>query len=135
VTVVSSVDTDGDGCADAQELGPNHALGGERDLNSPWDFYSVPVPALRIDPTGTRDSGIGVTTDVVALLKYAGLTSASADYTADIDGNDVLDGLQYDRITSSNPAMPWRSGPPDGGIGVTTDVVAMLTQTGTTCNP
>jgi hypothetical protein len=71
----------------------------------------------------------------VALLKYAGLTYADADYKADNDGNGVWDGLQYDRSTSTTPGMPWRSGPPDYGIGVTTDVVAMLAQAGSSCVP
>jgi hypothetical protein len=52
---------------------------------------------------------------------------------ADYDGNGVADGVQYDRTRSANPAEPWRSGPPDDGIGVTGDVVAMLAQVGHDC--
>jgi hypothetical protein len=123
----------GDACVDSKEPGPSHTTGGQRDPTSPWDFYSVPVPALRLNPTGTRDNGIGVTTDVVALLAYSGKTSGSPDYIADFDGNGVQDGLQYDRSPSTTAGQPWRSGPPDGGIGITTDVVAMLAQSGDVC--
>ena len=38
-----STDTDGDGCTDQQELRPNPSLGGQRDPNSFWDFFDVPV--------------------------------------------------------------------------------------------
>jgi hypothetical protein len=133
-TVDATLDTDADGCANVKELGPDHVLGGQRDPSDPWDFYSVPVPPLRVNPAGTRDSGIGVTTDVVALLSYTGLTSSSADYVADYDVNGQADGLQYDRSPSTTPGQPWRSGPADGGIGVTTDVLAMLAQSGDVCN-
>ena len=126
-------DTDGDGCGEAKERGSNHVAGGQRDPLNPNDFYDVPSPALRINPAGMRDGGIGITTDIVALLKYAGLTSTSADYAADHDANGVADGLQYDRSPSTTMGMPWRSGAPDGGIGITTDVVAMLAQVGNTC--
>ena len=126
-------DTDGDNCNDMKELGPSHFVGGERNPLVPWDFDDVPTPALRINPLGMRDGGIGITTDIVALLKYVGLTSGSADYIADYDGNGQMDGLQYDRALSTTLGMPWRSNGPDGGIGITTDVVAMLAQVGNTC--
>jgi hypothetical protein len=77
----------------------------------------------------------GITTDVQALLKYAGAKDTGSDprYNVDLDGNTIEDGLEYDRTTSSHPGQPWRSGPPDGGIGITTDVIAMLAQAGHSC--
>ncbi len=126
-------DTDGDGCGDVTEIGDSPSLGGDRDPADQYDFYDVPTPALRLNPSGARDSGIGVTSDVVALLAYAGLYAGQPDYDADYDVNGVADGLQYDRSPSATPGKPWRSGPPDGGIGVTTDVVAMLAQAGHSC--
>jgi hypothetical protein len=127
-------DSDGDACRDSRENGPDFIHGGQRDMWDPWDFYDVPAPALRLGFTGQKqDSGIGVTTDVVALLKYAGLTSDKPDYIADNDGDGTQDGIQYDRSLVDNSPTPWRSGPPDGGIGVTTDVVAMLRQSGNFC--
>jgi hypothetical protein len=136
-------DTDSDRCADSEELGSNPALGGQRDPLDKWDFYDVPVPAVYTvcsspgvcSPLPTKDRAIGISTDVVALLKYAGARNTGSDprYNVDLDGNTVLDGLEYDRTTSSYPGQPWRSGPPDGGIGITTDVIAMLAQAGHSC--
>jgi hypothetical protein len=77
-----------------------------------------------------------ITTDVQALLKYAGAkdTGSNPRYNVDLDGNTVLDGLEYDRTPSAYPDQPWRSGPPDGTAGgITTDVTAMLKQAGHSC--
>ncbi len=132
----SLVDTDGDGCSDGEETGIFPSSGGDRAGASPWDFYDVPAPALRDNPAGTRDKGIGVTTDVTALLRYAGITFTHPDYQADRDGNGQQDGLQYDRSLSTTPGKPWRSGPPDGGIGITTDYAAAMNhQIAHTCVP
>jgi hypothetical protein len=127
-------DTDGDGCADSEEL----AFSPPRDPLDEWDFYDVPRPAIYTvcsspgvcNPVPTRDRGIGITTDVVALLKYAGAKDTGSDprYNVDLDANTVLDGVEYDRSNAS----PW-SGPPDGGIGITTDVAAILKQVGHSC--
>ena len=127
-------DSDGDACGDSMKIRSSHVAGGERDPNDKWDFYDVPVPALLLGYSGQmRDRGIGVTTDVIALLHYTGKTSGDPDYIANRDGNGVEDGLQYDRRLSTTPGQPWRSSAPDGGIGVTTDVIAMLAQAGNTC--
>lgn len=125
-------DTDGDGCSDGRELLYPHTLGGERDPLNPWDFFDVPFAALRVDSAGIRDGGIGVTSDVIALLAYTGVNVGSPDYESDYDGNGVRDGLQYDRSLNVYPES-WRSGPPDGGIGITTDVIALLAQVGDSC--
>ncbi len=37
----NAVDTDGDGCADSEELGTVNYAGGLRDPLNPWDFYDV----------------------------------------------------------------------------------------------
>ncbi len=127
------MDSDGDGCPDSKEQGSDPGSGGDRNPLDGWDFYDVPAPALRLNPFGTRDGGIGVTTDVVALLAYSGLAAGHPDYDGDYDADGVADGLQYDRSPSADWSRPWQSGPPDGGIGVTTDVVAMLAQAGHSC--
>jgi hypothetical protein len=128
-------DSDGDGCTDAEELGPDKALGGQRDPLNPWDFYDVPYPShTSSGGAGTKDQDIGITTDVIALLDYAGAVNTGSDprYNVDLDGNTVMDGIEYDR-TDRNPT-PW-SGVPDGGIGITTDIVAILAQSGHRCAP
>ena len=127
-------DSDGDGCKDSDENGSTYVKGGQRDMWSPWDFYDVPAPALLTGYTGQkRDGGIGVTTDVLALLKYTGYLSGTTQYDQDLNGNGIADGLEYDRSLSTVAGQAWRSGPPDGGIGVTSDVVAMLAQSGNFC--
>src|SRR5206468_1945912 len=45
-TIDPTLDSDGDGCPDARELGPDWHTGGQRDPMDQWDFYDVPVPAL-----------------------------------------------------------------------------------------
>ncbi|HEX5480011.1 MAG TPA: flexitail domain-containing putative surface protein, partial [Dehalococcoidia bacterium] len=128
-------DSDGDGCGDGAELGSDRGDGGRRDPTNGWDFYDVPTPALSRGYSGQgRDGGIGVTTDVLALLAYSGRNASQPEYVADYDGSGVEDGLQYDRSLSTTPGEPWRSGPPDGAIGATSDVVAMLAQTGSKCS-
>jgi len=137
------LDSDGDGCTDGEELGPDPILGGQRDPLNHWDFYDVPVPAIHTvcrspgvcDPVPTKDGAIGITTDAVALLLYAGALNKGNDprYNVDLDGNTIEDGLEYDRTTSAYLDQPWRSGPPDGGIGITMDVVAILKQVGHSC--
>ncbi len=132
VAVVPPADRDGDKCSSAAELARVPKTG---DPDDPFDFYSVPAPALRdyvSGPIPVADSGIGVTTDVVALLKYAGKGPGNVDYDKDVDGNGVPDGFQYDRSNYSKYGGNW-PGPHDGGIGVTTDIVAMLAQSGFTC--
>ncbi|HEX5480364.1 MAG TPA: flexitail domain-containing putative surface protein [Dehalococcoidia bacterium] len=128
-------DTDGDGCGDGREVGSDHRLGGQRDPNNPYDFYDVPAPALLNGYTGQKpDGAVGVNSDVLAVLAYVGIPSNDPRYTQDLDGNGVSDGLQYDRTLSADPNQPWRSGPPDGGIGINSDVLAVLAQSGNTCS-
>ncbi len=122
-----TADSDGDGCADMRE----QDLG--TDPMNPWDFYSVPAPALRRNPSGTADNGIGSTTDVPALLAYSGFHAGLLDYDLDYDNNGVADGFQYDRSRVMTPGGTWGLGPPDGAITVTTEVVELLRRVGDTC--
>jgi hypothetical protein len=43
--VQPGADSDGDGCDDEREVGPNPALGGGRDPNNVWDFFDTPNDA------------------------------------------------------------------------------------------
>mgnify|MGYP001600294194 CR=1 FL=1 len=53
-------DTDGDGCADGEELGPDHKFGGERNPLDFWDFFDV-----------TGDQAIDLS-DALDILSYFG---------------------------------------------------------------
>ncbi len=61
----SPVDSDGDGCADIEELGADAALGGQRDPANAWDFYDVngtqKIDATDIGNVRFRFNGTGPT--------------------------------------------------------------------------
>jgi len=109
----------GDGCLDDKEP----LLVPPTDPAIPWDFYSVPVPAL-IAPSPpapspaerSRDSVVGPG-DAQAVFAYfkAGAKTGSLAYEQDLNGNDVKDGIEYDRSVLG-PAL---SGPPDGIVSAT----------------
>lgn len=122
-------DADGDKCSDGDEV--KRAKPG--DPLDPWDFYSVPAPALTVNSASVADEGIGISTDVVALLAYSGASAGTTLYDQDLDGNGIPDGLQYDRSKITQYGGDWPA-EPDGGIGITTDVLAMLAQSGFTCS-
>lgn len=68
---------------------------------------------------------------MLAVLADAGDGAGTKNYDQDIDLNGVADGVQHDR--STNPAHSYLSGPPDGGIGLGSDVLLVLAQSGEIC--
>jgi glucose/arabinose dehydrogenase len=82
-------DSDGDACTDAEELGPDKVLGGQRSPANQWDFYDV-------DDTAKVD---GADVNLVR-ARFGPLPTAPED-------------LIYDR---SPGAQPWAPGPPDNRI-------------------
>ncbi len=106
-------DTDGDGCADARELGSDVTLGGQRDWLDPWDFY---------DTNG--DGVIDLLFDVLGVVRHVG---AAPDPPYDFN---------YDR----GPAVAPYGGPnvrdmtePDGVIDLLNDILGVLAQNGHDC--
>ena len=135
------LDSDGDGCPDAKELGANALAGGQRDPNDVFDFFDVPAPALLpTNMTGTRNKAISLS-DVLATLAYVGTNAANpntanangAKYGSDLNADAIPDGQEYDRTASTTPGEPWRSGAPNGAVSVA-DVLVNLAQVGTNCN-
>ncbi len=134
------IDSDGDGCPDAKELGPDWRLGGQRDNWNPWDEFDVPVPPLTAaNPTGMRNRAITIQ-DVLAIVFYIGTASggpANANgvmYDSDVDANGVPDGREYDRTPGQPPDdFPWRSDFPNGSVSLQ-DALVALGQVGTNCN-
>jgi hypothetical protein len=107
-----SADTDDDGCTDAWE--PLQAP--PTDPADPWDFFSVPVPALFAapDPTISFKGDVissGAAQAVFAYFKRAARTG-STEYEQDLNLNGTKDGLEYDRSVVG----PGQSGPPDGAV-------------------
>jgi DNA-binding beta-propeller fold protein YncE len=135
----STVDSDGDGCPDANELGTDPKLGGARDPSNAWDFFDVPVPVLTSEnPTGSRNKTVSLA-DVISVLYYVGTANVigpntnGVSYNSDVNRNGVPDGQEYDRTASVDPTTRWRSGPPDGSVTVA-DAVAAFAQVGTICS-
>ena len=54
-------------------------------------------------------------------------------YGSDINANGVIDGKEYDRTPSTNPAELWRSRPPNNFVTLA-DVLVGLAQVGTNCS-
>ncbi len=135
-----SPNSDGDSCTDPQELGVNQAMGGRRSPLIPWDFFDVPVPALSSSASeGQRDRLVNMS-DVLAVVAYIGTgvgrgpNATGVAYDDDVDGDGVPDGRNYDRTPSEVSGQPWRSGPPDGSVGIQDALVAIV-QVGHACAP
>ena len=105
-------DTDGDGCPDVKEP----LLDPATDPENPWDFFSVPVPALFAAPNPLvvyKDKAVGAgdAQAVFAYFKKAAKTG-STEYEQDLNDNGIKDGMEYDRSVLG----PGMSGPPDGVV-------------------
>ena len=109
----------GDSCPDTEE--PSKSIGGTPlSASSPWDFYSVPVPALFAapDPTTVFRDNVIAGADAQAVFGYfkRAAKTGSTEYEQDLNLNGVKDGLEYDRrINPANPLGPTLG--PDGIIG------------------
>ncbi len=89
------------------------------DPLNPWDFYSVPVPALYAAPNPTtdfKDNGVSYG-DAQAVESYFqhGAKTGTLLYEQDLNQNGIKDGWEYDRSVVG----PGRSGPPDGIVAAT----------------
>jgi hypothetical protein len=145
-------DTDGDGCADGEEVpgpaapAPKPGSTGAFDPLAWYDFYDVPVPAYAdMMPNGPRDQGVGMG-DVLAVLFYVfasdegppnanGVDYDSTKGSCDWNGDTTPDeeGLCYDRSAGAEPNPPWDAGPPNGVVNMA-DVLAALAQFGLSCS-
>jgi subtilisin family serine protease len=103
-------DYDGDGCRNDEEWGDDPAKGGRRNPLDPYDFFDV-----------NHDGVVNLVDDVLPVIHAYG-PSNSGKYLPELDRSEPPDG-----------AEPWRQGPPDGTIDVTTDVLGVLAQFGHRC--
>lgn len=85
-------DTDGDGCPDADENGPDETRGGRRDYLNPWDYFN---------PT---NDGRNRVDDILTVV----------DHYFAREGEPGYDGGRYDR--SLVGPDEWNLGPPDGQV-------------------
>jgi hypothetical protein len=110
----SSVDTDKDGCTDAEEVGTNANLGGRRHPGNYWDMYDVD------DGTATGTPGGGVDfSDTLYILKFFG------GFNQNLDRALINPPIEYAEVTVES----------NDGIDLT-DALNSLVQFGQSCvNP
>jgi hypothetical protein len=133
------VDTDGDGCADARELGLDPQQGGQRDPNYFWDFYDVWTRPNMMTPY-TRDKVVTATGDILAVARRFGAMRPGGAPTKPVALTEALTPptsdtgyhTDYDRGPLVGPNI-WNSGPPDGAITVVVDVLQVARQFGHSC--
>ncbi|MCI0856593.1 MAG: DUF11 domain-containing protein, partial [Chloroflexi bacterium] len=100
-------DTDGDGCLDGREVGPNEFLGGQRNPLDPFDFF---------DPAGggggPPDGVVDLPNDILGVIVHFSPTGAPPY------------AIAYDR----GPASPngWNTTAPDGVIDLPNDILSII---------
>ena len=104
-------DTDGDGCSDERENGPNPLLGGQRNYLNPWDFYDVLGPGATLPTDGVID----LPNDVLGVIQHFSPTGA-APYD-----------VQFDRGPQIG-TNAWNMTAPDGVIDLANDVLGVILQ-------
>ena len=115
------IDTDGDGCLDNRENGPDETLGGRRDYLNFWDFF---------DPN--RDRSVTLL-DFLAVIRHFG--TVGNPVTLDPDGPEPLAGEYWasaDRGGQAPGGDPWDELPANGSITFA-DFLSVLRQFGHTC--
>ncbi len=85
-------DSDGDGCPDADESGPDEKLGGRRNFLNSWDYFN---------PTNDGKNRVD---DILAVVDHYFIREGEPGYE---DG-------KYDR--SYLGPNDWNLGPPDGQV-------------------
>lgn len=106
-----AADTDGDGCTNGQEIGPDEMSGGLRDPFNEWDFF---------DTNG--DKTVNLVDDIFAVADAFGLTPADAGYSVALDRSPAPPGAEV-----------WEMGPPDGIVDLFNDVFGAAFQFGHSC--
>jgi len=129
VAGADTVDSDGDGCTDEQELGPDPNFGGGRDPLYFWDFFDTPTA-----PEYARDRVISIG-DMVAVLGRFGssrdpVPSKEAALAEALSKPPPAPAYHpaYDR----RPVAGRFSGPPNGAITIL-DVMLVSAQFGDRC--
>lgn len=108
-------DTDGDGCSDQRENGPDETLGGLRNYKNPYDFYDVTG-----FNGGPPDGIIDLPNDILAVILHF---SPSGGPPYDV---------QFDRGPRSGP-HPWSMTAPDGVIDIPNDILGVILQFNHSC--
>jgi RHS repeat-associated protein len=117
-------DSDGDGCSDSEEQGPDPTLGGQRDPENAWDFYDVPRPVGE-PGTGTKDKQVDGSDALGVLAKWGALC-----------GDPVPAAPKYDAAYDRSAPSPnaWNTQAPNCTIDGN-DATWNLSSYGHTCWP
>jgi len=103
-------DTDGDGCSDQRENGPNPQLGGQRDYRSAWDFYDVVGSG-----GGPRDKVVDLPNDILGVIQHFSPQGLPPYH------------LTYDRGPNVGE-HPWSLSHPDFVIDLPNDILGVIQQ-------
>ncbi len=98
-------DSDGDGCSDQKEQGPDETLGGQRNFLNAWDYYDM-----------NGDSIIDLSNDIFEVIQHYAPT-----------GSELAYSLVFDRGPSSGPDV-WNMTAPDGVIDLSNDILGVIQQ-------
>ncbi len=110
-------DTDGDGCPDEHENGPDETQGGRRDYKDPNEYYDVYGPGQSL----TRDGVIDLANDILGVIvRFAPL------------GTEPEYDVRFDRGPQIG-ANTWNMGPPDGVIDLANDILGVILQFNHSC--
>jgi CSLREA domain-containing protein len=104
-------DTDGDGCADEHENGPDEKLGGRRDYQNPYDYYDVLGAG-----GGPPDQIIDLPNDILGVVFHYAPSGAEPAYD-----------VNFDRGPSAGPNA-WNMTAPDGVIDLSNDILGVVLQ-------
>ena len=110
-------DTDGDGCTDQQENGPDETLGGQRDFLNPWDFYDVLGPGAALP----LDQVIDLPNDILGVIQHFAPLGTEPEYDVQFDRGPRLTG------------PVWNMTAPDGVIDLPNDILGVITQFNHSC--
>ena len=110
------VDTDGDGCPDAHESGPDETQGGRRNYKNPYDYYDVYGPGNSL----TLDGVIDLPNDILGVIQHFS-PQGQPPYEARFD-RGVTIGANH-----------WERAGPDGVIDLPNDILGVITQFGHNC--
>ncbi len=108
--LVDGDDTDGDGCTNGEEYGPDPPPGRHRNPLNPWDFYDV----SGLTP-GVPDGVVDLPFDILSVIQHYSPT-----------GDPPYDA-QYDRGPSAGPNA-WNMTAPDGVIDLANDILGVIQQ-------
>ena len=112
-------DTDGDGCSDQRENGPDATLGGQRDYKNPNDFYDVagsPLPPQN----GAPDGVIDLPNDILGVIQHH--PSGTLGYDAQFDRGPWTGSNSWNKTQG-----------PDGVIDLPNDILGVILQFSHSC--